>query len=65
MESRQVARRNLFSAKFTRYPGGQVPKDLKPRRERRNLARAYAAKDWRIESAHRADSRELATKGTA
>ncbi len=46
-ESRQVTRRKLFAAHFERFDGQHVPKDLDSRRERRNLARAYAAGAWR------------------
>lgn len=41
-ESRQVTRRKLFDAHFERFDGQHVPKGLDSRRERRNLARAYA-----------------------
>lgn len=57
-ESRQVARRRLFVANFASYPGfvmgrnGSTSAHSKmggfvPRAERRNLARAFAAGEWR------------------
>ncbi len=51
-QSRQVTRRALVALRFTRYDGAQVPKDLLPRKERRKLARARAAGDWRVTAKH-------------
>lgn len=56
-ESRQVTRRRLFKANFPAYPGfvmgknGRVSAHSKmggfvPRKERRKLARAFAAGEW-------------------
>lgn len=56
--SRQVIRRELVQSHFAAYPGwvmgkaGRVSAHSKfghfvPRRERRNLARAFAAGEWR------------------
>ncbi len=46
-QSRQVTRRALVALRFTKYDGARVPKDLLLRAERRKLARARAAGDWR------------------
>lgn len=48
--SRQVRRGELFDKHFERFyclDKNDIPKGLEPRRERRNLARAYAAGEWR------------------
>ncbi len=45
--SRQQTRRFLFGSHFTKHHGAAVPKDLPSRKERRKLARAYAAGEWR------------------
>lgn len=58
--TRQIIRKQLFDAHFERFLGtanyvkrrgrrsvDSIPNDLPSRKERRNLARAYAAKDWR------------------
>ena len=45
--SRQTERRKLFDAHFERIDGTHVPKGTPPRKERRKLARAYAAGEWR------------------
>jgi len=47
MKTRQVVRRELVSARLERFEGHAVPKDLLPRKERRKLARALAAGDWK------------------
>lgn len=45
--TRQSKRAELFKQHFETYPNGTgVPKGIQSRKERRKLARAYAAKDW-------------------
>jgi hypothetical protein len=58
MMTRQVSRRELFDLSFERYlttknadgilKHSPIPKGLGSRRERRNLARAYACRNWKI-----------------
>ncbi len=46
MSTRQQIRWELFDRHFERFHGAHVPKDMPSRKERRKLARAYAARDW-------------------